>query len=72
MEDDQENEHEEDGDMEIDADLWLHVLLAISGDKERWASMVSKTSEKTGLPPEKVELILNETMKYLANFSRSN
>jgi hypothetical protein len=69
MQDDQEPW---DDDTEIDPEVWVQALLAMTGDKERREELVRKISEKTGLVPEKVELIISATLTYLANKTRSN
>jgi hypothetical protein len=61
-----------DDDTEIDPEVWVQALLAMTGDKERREELVRKISEKTGLVPEKVELIISATLTYLANKTRSN
>ncbi len=38
---------------EIDPEVWLQALLAMTGDKERRGELIRKVSEKTDLPPEK-------------------
>ena len=57
---------------EIDPEVWLQALLAMTGDKERRAELIRKISEKTGQTPEKVELIISATMNYLSGKARSN
>jgi hypothetical protein len=57
---------------EIDPEVWLQALLAMTGDKERRADLIRKISEKTGQTPEKVELIISATMNYLSGKARSN
>ena len=69
MQDDQEPW---DDDTEIDAEVWVQALLAMTGDRERKEELIRKISEKTGLVPEKVELIISATLTYLANKTRSN
>jgi hypothetical protein len=61
-----------DDDIKIDPEVWVQALLAITGDKERREDFIRKISEKTGLTPEKVELIISATITYLSNVSRSN
>lgn len=68
-----ENEEEPwDDDIEIDPEVWLQALLAMTGDKERRAELIRKISEKTGQAPEQVELIISATMNYLSGKARSN
>ena len=59
-------------DTVIDADLWVHALLAMTGDKEYKEKLIRNISEKTGQAPEEVELIIVETIKYLSGKTRSN
>jgi len=61
-----------DDDTEIDPEVWLQALLAMTGDKDRRDELVRKIAEKTGQTPEKVELIISATINYMANKSRSN
>jgi hypothetical protein len=56
----------------INPQVWLHTLLAISGDKDRKAEAIQIISEQTGIPPEKVELILSTTISVLLNDTRAN
>ncbi len=59
-------------DIEIDPEIWLQALLALTGDKERREELIRKISENTGQIPENVEKILSATLNILANKSRSN
>ncbi len=59
-------------DTVIDADLWVHALLAMTGDKSYKEKMIRDISEKTGQTPEEIELIIVETIKILSNKIRSN
>ena len=59
-------------DIEIDPEVWVQALLAITGDKDRREEFIQKISEKTGQTPEKVELIISATITYLSSKSRSN
>ncbi len=63
---------EDNLDFEIDPEIWTQFLLAVMGDKERSDELVKELVQKTGLPPEKVELIMAATVEYLANKTRSN
>lgn len=68
-----QNEDEDWNDeTEIDPEIWLQALLAMTGDKERRAELIRKISEKTGQTPEKVELIISAVMNYLSGKARSN
>jgi hypothetical protein len=69
------NQHEHDDkndETRINIDEWLYALLAMTGDKERREKLIRQISEKTGQPPEQVEIIISATIKYLADASRSN
>jgi len=68
----QNDEEPWEDDTEIDPEVWLQALLAMTGDKDRREELVRKISEKTGQTPEHVELIISTTITYLANKSRSN
>ena len=68
-----QNEDEDWNDeTEIDPEIWLQALLAMTGDKERRAELIRKISEKTVQTPEKVELIISAVMNYLSGKARSN
>ena len=56
----------------IDPHIWLRTLLAIAGDREKKAEVIQVIAGKTGLPIERVELILTTTIAVLANDTRSN
>jgi hypothetical protein len=61
-----------DDKYEFDPEVWLQMLLAMTSDKKQKELMVEKIVKKTGLPPEKVEVIIAYTMEFMANKSRSN
>jgi hypothetical protein len=61
-----------DDDTMIDPEVWLRVLLAMTGDKERREKLVQGMSEKTGQPPERMEVALSAIMSYLASKVRAN
>lgn len=63
---------DEQDDVEIDTELFIQYLLACSGDKELKKNTVDRICKKTGLPPEKVEEMLQVTLNILMNKSRSN
>lgn len=73
-EDSMQNNDEEpwDDDTEIDPEVWVQALLAMTGDKDRREELIRKVSEKTNLTPEKVELIISSVITYLSSKSRSN
>jgi hypothetical protein len=61
-----------DDENEIDAELWLAALLAMTADPEQQKRVVERISAKTGLTPEKVEVVLDATLKFLMEKARSN
>lgn len=56
----------------IDPHVWLQTLLAIAGDREKKEEVIRIISEKTGFPPDKVEMIMATTINVLVNDTRSN
>ena len=71
-------ENEFDFDLEdrenfrINPEVWLHTLLAITGDKEKKAEVVRQLQQKTGFSSEQIELIITTTIGILANQTRAN
>ena len=71
-------ENEFDFDLEdrenfrINPEVWLHTLLAITGDKEKKAEVVRQLKQKTGFSFEQIELIITTTIGILANQTRAN
>lgn len=61
-----------DDDTEIDPELWLQALLAMTADKENKEALVQEISQKTGQIPEHVERIIDATIAFMAQKSRSN
>jgi hypothetical protein len=61
-----------DEETEIDPEVWLRTLLAMTGDKDLKAELIRKVSESTGQTPEKVELIISVLMNTLSGKARSN
>jgi len=59
-------------DFKIDPQVWLKTLLAIAGDKEKKEEVVQRIAQKTGVPPEKVEVIIATTISVLLNDTRAN
>lgn len=57
---------------EIDPEVWVQALLAMTGDKDRKAELIRRICEKTGQTPEKVELIISAVLNYLTGRARSN
>jgi hypothetical protein len=70
MENDFDLENREN--FKINPEVWLHTLLAITGDKDRKAEVVQKVARKTGFTPEKVNLIIATTISVLINQTRAN
>jgi hypothetical protein len=70
MENDFDLENKEN--FKINPEVWLHTLLAITGDKDRKAEVVQRVSQKTGFTPEKVNLIIATTISVLINQTRAN
>lgn len=56
----------------INPHVWLRTLLAIVGDKEQKQEAVRRIVQKTGFPPDKVELLLATTIKVLIDETRAN
>jgi hypothetical protein len=56
----------------INPHAWLRTLLAIAGDKDRKAEAIQIISEQTGLPSDKVEVILATTISVLMNDTHAN
>jgi hypothetical protein len=69
-----ENEYglEDRENFRINPRVWLHTLLAIVGDKEKKEEVIHKIALTTGVPPEKVELIIATTINILINDTRAN
>ena len=61
-----------DDNYEIDPEIWLQALLAMTSDKHQKEELVRGIANKTGLLPEKVELLIACTIDFMANKARSN
>lgn len=61
-----------DDKYEFDPEVWLQILLAMTSDKDQKEKMVERIVKKTGLPPEKAEVIIAYTVEFMANKTRSN
>ena len=70
MENDYDLENREN--FKINPHVWLHTLLAITGDKEKKEEVVQRIVQTTGFLPEKVELIIATAINILINETRSN
>jgi len=56
----------------INPEVWLHTLLAITGDKDKKAEMLRQVTQKTGFTPEEMNVILKTTIGVLINQTRAN
>lgn len=61
-----------DDNYEIDPEIWLQALLAMISDKAGKEKLVDGIVKKTGLPPEKAEVIIAYTFEFMATRARSN
>jgi hypothetical protein len=61
-----------DDSYEIDPEIWLQALLAMTSNKDDKERLVKGIAGKTGLVPEKVELLIDCTIEFMANKARSN
>jgi hypothetical protein len=59
-------------DFRINPHVWLRALLAIAGDRERKAEVIRTITQKTGVPPEQVGVIIATTIRILIKETRSN
>lgn len=59
-------------DTEIDPELWLQALLAMTADKADKEALVQEIAQKAGQIPEHVELIIDATIAYMMQQTRSN
>lgn len=72
MENDLNFDLEDRENFRINPEVWLHTLLAITGDRARKEEVVQKISQATGFPTEKVELIITTTISILINDFHAN
>ena len=72
MENDFDFDLEDRENFKINPHVWLRTLLAIAGDREKKEEVVQKIVQKTGLPPEEVEVIIATTIGILIQETRSN
>jgi len=72
MENDFDFDLEDREKFRINPEVWLHTLLAITGDKEKKAEMVRQVMQKTGYSSEQVKLIIATTISVLINQTRAN
>lgn len=67
-----ENPKQDKGDIEIDVDQWLFVIMAMTRDKESKEELIQKMCKQTGFSPEKVEKIIAALLQTLSERSRTN
>ena len=72
MENDFDFDLEDRENFRINPEVWLHTLLAITGDKEKKAEVVRQLMEKTGYASEQVQVIIMTTIGILLNQTRAN
>jgi hypothetical protein len=56
----------------INPEVWLHTLLAITGDREKKEKVIQRIMQKSGFSHEKVEIILKTAIRVLINQTRAN
>jgi hypothetical protein len=56
----------------INPTVWLHTLLAIAGDKDQKEKVIHIIAQKTGFPPEKIEMLMSIAISELINQTRTN
>ena len=56
----------------INPDVWLHTLLAITGDKEKKEKVIQRIMQNSEFSREKVELVIRTTISVLINQTRAN
>ena len=61
-----------DETQEIDPEIWLQALLAMTSNKWQKERMIERIVRKTGLPPEKAEAAIAFMIEFMANKARSN
>jgi hypothetical protein len=61
-----------DDNYEIDPEIWLQALLAMTSNKDEKERLVMGISNNTRVPPEQVELLIDCTIKFMANRARCN
>jgi len=58
--------------IEVDLDLLLRSILAISGDKEQYEELVGLLMQRTGTSREDVVEILSSLVELITNSTRAN
>lgn len=61
-----------DDDTEIDCELWLQALLALTANKDDKEKLVQVIAKKTGQIPEHIDRIIDATIAVMAQKTRSN
>ena len=56
----------------INPEVWLHTLLAITGDREKKEEAVRQLVQRTGFTPKEVEVIITTTIGILISQTRAN
>ena len=72
MENDFNFDLEDRENFRINPEVWLHTLLAITGDKEKKEETVRQIVQKTGFSPEEVNVIIKTTIGILISQTRAN
>lgn len=67
-----EDPQQDKGDIEIDVDQWLFVIMAMTRNKESKEALIQRMCKETGRPPEKVEKIITALLQTLSELSRTN
>lgn len=67
-----ENFEQDKGDIEIDVEQWLFVIMAMTRDEESKDALIQRMCKETGQPPEKVEKIIVALLQTLSERSRTN
>ena len=61
-----------DDNSEIDPEIWLQYLLFMNSDKKEKEKLFKRIMMRTGLPYEKIELLLDCTLNFMASKARAN
>jgi hypothetical protein len=72
MENDFNFDLEDRENFKINPEVWLHTLLAITGDKEKKEETVRQMVQKTGFSAEEVNVIIKTTIGILISQTRAN
>jgi hypothetical protein len=59
-------------ELDLDPELLLQLLLATYGNERLRVTVVEKVSQRSGLPPEKIENALQLVFEYLLRTARSS